>query len=43
MRELSRPQVNINSLARYLGDLQNINVDAPENPARRFAFEATQQ
>ena len=31
VRELARPQVNINTSARRSEDLQNINIDAPEN------------
>ena len=31
VRELARPQVNINTSARRSEDLQNINIEAPEN------------
>ena len=31
VRELARPQVNINTSARRAEDLQNINIEAPEN------------
>ncbi len=41
VRELARPQVNINTSARRSEDLRNINVDAPENVQEEARLRST--
>ena len=41
VRELARPQVNINTSARRAEDLQRINLDAPQNPQEEAHIRST--